>query len=71
MPRENPKGRLASEIAMISEEVDRLETYMKDPQSLQTRVQELITKRVQLLAEFRKASTQKPQVRPQTKKKDP
>jgi uncharacterized small protein (DUF1192 family) len=39
MPRDNPKGNIVQEIALLSEEIDRLEQYVKDPQSLQARVQ--------------------------------
>ena|SRR5215204_4479689 len=71
MPRDNPKGNVVQEIALISEEIDRLEQYVKDPQSLQTRVQELIAKRAELLVKFREVSTQKPPPRePHSKKKE-
>jgi hypothetical protein len=71
MLRDNPKGTVAQEIALLSEEIDRLEQYVKDPQSLQVRVQELTAKRVDLLVKFREVSTQKPPPRvPQAKKKE-
>jgi hypothetical protein len=49
MPRDNPKGTVVQEIALLSEEIDRLEQYVKDPHSLQARVQELTVKRADLL----------------------
>ena len=71
MPRDNPKGNVVQEIALISEEIDRLEQYVKDPHSLQTRVQELTAKRADLLVKFREVSTQKPPPRaPNYKKKE-
>ena len=71
MPRDNPKGTVVQEIALISEEIDRLEQYVKDPQSLQARVQELTAKRADLLVKFREVSTQKPPPRaPHSKKKE-
>jgi hypothetical protein len=71
MPRDNPKGNVVQEIALISEEIDRLEQYVKDPQSLQTRGQELSAKRAELLVKFREVRTQKPPPRdPHSKKKE-
>ena len=55
MPRDNPKGTLVNEIALISEEIDRLERYLREPESLQARVQELIAQRADLLVKFREA----------------
>ena len=48
MPRDNPKGALVNEIAILSEEIDRLERYLREPESLQARVQELIAQRAEL-----------------------
>ena len=48
MPRDNPKGALVNEIALLSEEIDRLERYLREPESLQARVQELIAQRAEL-----------------------
>jgi hypothetical protein len=33
MPRDNPKGTIVQDIALMSEEIDRLEQYVKDPYS--------------------------------------
>ena len=69
MSRDNLKGTVVQEIALLSEEIDRLEQYVKDPQSLQARVQELTAKRADLLVKFREVSTQKPPPRPPHSKK--
>jgi hypothetical protein len=60
MPRDNPRGDIVQEIAILSEEIDRREGYMKDPQSLQAWVQELTARRAELLAKFREVSNAKP-----------
>ena len=70
MPRENPKGNILQEIAVISEEIDRLEGYLKDPQSLQARVQELTAKRSELLVKFREVNNIKPEPKEKPKKKE-
>jgi len=71
MPRDNPKGTVVQDIALLSEEIDLLEQYVKDPHSLQARVQELTAKRADLLVKFREVSTQKPPSRaPHSKKKE-
>ena len=57
MSRDNLKGTVVQEIALMSEEIDRLEQYVKDLHSLQARVQELTTKRSDLLVKFREVST--------------
>ena len=70
MPRDNPKGALVNEIALISEEIDRLERYLREPESLQARVQELIAQRAELLVKFREAQNVKPPPREKPKKKE-
>ena len=71
MQRDNPKSTVVQEIVLISEKIDRLEQYGKDPQSLQVLVQELTVKRADLLVKFREVSTQKPPPRaPHAKKKE-
>ena len=70
MPRDNPKGALVNEIATLSEEIDRLERYLREPESLQARVQELIAQRADLLVKFREALHVKPPPREKAKKKE-
>ena len=70
MPRDNPKGALVHEIATLSEEIDRLERYLREPESLQARVQELIAQRADLLVKFREAQHVKPPPREKPKKKE-
>lgn len=70
MPRDNPRGNIVREIAILSEEIDRREGYMKDPQSLQARVQELTARRAELLVKFREVSNAKPPPHEKPKKKE-
>jgi cell shape-determining protein MreC len=61
MPRENPKAAVEREIAIVSEEIDRLEQYEKEPETLKKRLQELTAKRSELLARFREVNNVPPQ----------
>jgi hypothetical protein len=70
MPHDNPKGALVNEIALLSEEIDRLERYLREPESLQARVQELIAQRAELLVKFREVRNVKPPPREKPKKKE-
>ena len=70
MPRDTPTGALVNEIALLSEEIDRLERHLREPESRQARVQELIAQHAELLVKFREAQNVKSPPREKPKKKE-
>jgi hypothetical protein len=68
-PRGNPKAEVSQEIAVVSEEIDRLQKYQKDPKNLEVRLQDLQVKLSGLLDKFREVSTTPVQPKEQRQKK--